>query len=743
MNKFSTEAGQNHWKRHVHLVLLLVKYGFSVLITVLAFTTVREWKYLVVSLVELATILAFSYVVLNRISWLGHLLHFLLLLLYNIQTLVMYFGGSFTAFIMLNNLGSLQGLSGKFMAYLAWAVPMLICTCIPAKRITEKRNHFFATILAIWVVAYGIACIVFTNVYSPIANVYYLYQDWSAYRAIAAQVQNLSADRKAFYQAEISSGVDKPEALPENPNIILIFVEGLSENIVFDSRGITPNISEFKNMSLSFDNYYNHSFATYRGLIGQLYSAYQYDNLDTNPLISIQSILKEKGYQTTFINTEPSNQDFTNYLASFQFDELVSDVSLENSYHYINDSNAYEILYRTVTEQHEVGQPFFTAIYTFGTHVSFDSPDMQYGDGSDSLLNRFYNTDYWFGEFFEKFQNSELAEDTILVLTTDHATYADDDFRKTFPDYVRKSIEVDKMPLYIYHQGIQSQRLDANGRNSLDLVPTLLDYLDISEPNYFLGSSLFFPAPGESEFDTVSYHPTLILSTQDGEIEELTGKEYSAFMEQATKYFAVINGEEAEEGAEEVVSATVSEDCSTLTITLRDGEQYENIWFPVWSQVDEQDDLVWYQAVQDDEGNWSCVVDLRRHNDKGLYIIHIYTGKEKPEQKLAIDPLSVFVPNEPPCHLDAEVSGDQSIVTYVLHDAAEYTDIQFAVWSQENDQDDLVWYQPTCSEDGEWTYTVKVADHCFTLPDNLIVHVYGKEPESEEQVFIKAVIIAF
>ena len=60
MNKFSTEAGQNHWKRHVHLVLLLVKYGFSVLITVLAFTTVREWKYLVVSLVELATILAFS-----------------------------------------------------------------------------------------------------------------------------------------------------------------------------------------------------------------------------------------------------------------------------------------------------------------------------------------------------------------------------------------------------------------------------------------------------------------------------------------------------------------------------------------------------------------------------------------------------------------------------------------------------------------------------------------------------------
>ena len=101
--------------------------------------------------------------------------------------------------------------------------------------------------------------------------------------------------------------------------MILIFTEGLSRSIIWDERNIMPNLRALESESLSFTNYYNHTFATFRGLIGQLYSGYQFDNLDTNGLISLQAILGKRGYQTAFINTEPSNTEFSEYLAVLPF----------------------------------------------------------------------------------------------------------------------------------------------------------------------------------------------------------------------------------------------------------------------------------------------------------------------------------------------------------------------------------------------------------------------------------------
>lgn len=65
--------------------------------------------------------------------------------------------------------------------------------------------------------------------------------------------------------------------------------------------------------------------------------------------------------------------------------------------------------------------------------MSFDSPDQKFGDGKHFLLNRFYNFDYYFKEFLQKFENSSLADNTILVFTADHATFEDSDFQAFLP----------------------------------------------------------------------------------------------------------------------------------------------------------------------------------------------------------------------------------------------------------------------------------------------------------------------
>ena len=196
-------------------------------------------------------------------------------------------------------------------------------------------------------------------------------QEYSSMRKTLISQENVTVN---FYQRVVRNYLEKPTDLPDLPNIVLIMTEGLSQSIVEDERQITPNILDFQKKSLTFTNYYNHTFATYRGIIGQLYSGYQFSNLDTNTLTSIQSILADKGYSTSFINTEPNNLDFTHYLESMGFQQIISDKNLNSgSVNTASDKEAYELLFKTIQEEGD--QPFFVVMYTYGTHVTLDSTD--------------------------------------------------------------------------------------------------------------------------------------------------------------------------------------------------------------------------------------------------------------------------------------------------------------------------------------------------------------------------------
>ena len=408
---------------------------------------------------------------------------------------------------------------------------------------------------------------------------------------------------------------------------------------------------------------------------------------------------------------------------------------MDSSNGYIPDKDAYELLYDTVIEQNQKEQPFFTTIYTFGTHVTLDSPDEQYGDGTNPALNKFFNTDFQFGIFLERFRESELYDNTLLILTSDHATCADDDFRSTFSDYSRQSFGLDKIPFCIYHKGIEARVIDANGRNSLCIAPTLLDYLDISEPNYFLGTSLFVSDYDESKYSTTFYYPGEILSTVGGEIKELSEEDYLDFWGKLTMYFAATNNDDLMD-----ISAIVSDDCSNLTITFSSEQEYPNIWFYVWSQENGQDDLACYQAVKENN-SWTYTVDLGKHGSKGAYYVHVYEGKERPEQIL-IDTLP-YIPNYPPYHLEIETSKDCSKVDIALSNTGNYVNFLFPIWSEANGQDDIVWYQPEKDENGIWRCVIDVADHSDSISSSLVIHVYGKLQEQDEYKFITNSILNF
>ena len=173
-----------------------------------------------------------------------------------------------------------------------------------------------------------------------------------------------------------------------------------------------------------------------------------------------------------------------------------------------------------------------------------DRSEYQFGDGTDHVLNRFHNVDYYFGELMEKIASNPDLENTLVVFTTDHATYVDEDFLKAFADfYSRDDSFCDEIPLFFYYSGITPEKMDVGGRNSLDAAPTILDYLDMDGENYFLGDSLFSPRKDSISIDMIHSIPNQgwYVSTYDGMICELTEEEQQLFIPEIIEYTNLAN----------------------------------------------------------------------------------------------------------------------------------------------------------------------------------------------------------
>ena len=287
---------------------------------------------------------------------------------------------------------------------------------------------------------------------------------------------------------------------------------------ISDRRNICPHLRHWQEKSLSFSNYYNHTVATYRGIISQLFSGYQLKNTDSNNLVSIQGMLSGRGYRTEFLNVEPMNATFTGYLEKLGFEEVRAAIrgNGDPQSSIITDKEAYESLLERAVENAKKQAPFFICMYSVGTHVSFDSPDVKYGDGSSPMLNKFFNLDTQFNKFMEEFEKLPVSNGTLVVFTADHCTVEEDEYLRTFSMKNRSSM-ADAIPLFFYYPGIEPGEIDADGRNSIDLVPTLLDYLDMDGENYFLGNSMFsVRGDNGNEFDTVFFDGSKLETTVGG-----------------------------------------------------------------------------------------------------------------------------------------------------------------------------------------------------------------------------------
>ncbi len=321
-----------------------------------------------------------------------------------------------------------------------------------------------------------------------------------------------AAKQKIIYGKDWVYSNTKDESIPNlwGKNVITIFSEGFSQDIIDKFNrysNLTPNISHLLDRSLWFDNYFNHTATTYRGIRGQMSSSYQYVGVDyystveidivkkrmDNTVVNISSILQDNGYHTYFLCAHTKDDHMSKYLESFGFDRVYTADDFKDDGTELTDRELFEGLYKLLDSK-DLKAPYFIGIYNLGTHYGQKSPDEVYNFQENELLNVMFNYDFQFGNFLRKFDNNgDLRKNTTLIITADHATFPGDEYVRAFKTEAYKVDKVlGKIPFIIYDEAISSQRIDVGGKNSLDFAPTLLHLLRINKAdNYFLGCSLY------------------------------------------------------------------------------------------------------------------------------------------------------------------------------------------------------------------------------------------------------------
>jgi arylsulfatase len=335
--------------------------------------------------------------------------------------------------------------------------------------------------------------------------------------------------------AGCSAGEHPTRAPNDGMNVVIALVDTLRADHMSCygySRSTTPHIDEFSERAILFERARSQASCTFPSVNSLLTSRFgAFFLFQPNGYMgvpegtkSLAEILEESGYRTAafsaspIVRSSPSREN--------------PDGGYGRGFNVFDESCLFreaECINQQATRWLEdVTEPFFLYLHYMDPHDPYKTPrgyrnvyagefegpifirdgnpnpiaDMVYGDGSDVVVSRrdidhlldLYDDEirYFDGEFASLLRSLEergVLDHTVIVLASDHG----EEFMEHGDHIKHCRVLFDtstRVPLIVRIPGINGRRISTAVQN-LDLVPTLLDYLNIDFPGEgFSGASL-------------------------------------------------------------------------------------------------------------------------------------------------------------------------------------------------------------------------------------------------------------
>ena len=284
-------------------------------------------------------------------------------------------------------------------------------------------------------------------------------------------------------------------------NVFVIALESFSKEYIggLNGRkiGYTPFLDSLMKESFTCTNAFSDGKKSIEGIPAIVASIptwsdepYIFSQYGSNQINSLASLLKKQGYYSAFFHGGDNGTMGFDVFASFAgYDNYYGRNEYNNEKDYdgnwgIWDEEFLQYTAKTINTKH---QPFFVTLFTLSSHHPYNIPEKYKGkfkDGPLQIEKSISYTDYALRKFFETAKKMPWYNNTLFVLTADHTGVSED-------AYFNNRIGNYSIPIIYYMPNSNLKRFDSTTTQHIDIMPSVLDYINYPESYFSFGTSVF------------------------------------------------------------------------------------------------------------------------------------------------------------------------------------------------------------------------------------------------------------
>lgn len=288
--------------------------------------------------------------------------------------------------------------------------------------------------------------------------------------------------------------------LPDGTNVVIILLESFGTEFIgaYNPPGFTPFFDSLIEQSLAFEYAFSNGKKSIEAVPAVLASI---PTLMENPYISspygdnqlqaLPTILKKYGYESAFYHGATNgSMRFDGFSKICGFDHYVGRYEYNNDAHFDKTWGILDEYFNPWTAQQisQLKQPFFATLFTLSSHHPYFIPEhmrdkIKYGP--QPICGSINYGDYALARFFEEAQQQPWYDNTLFVILADHSPST------TTPEYKTRT-HLYRIPIVFFDpKGRIQPEKSKEIFQQLDIMPTLLDLLNIDTRYYGFGNSYY------------------------------------------------------------------------------------------------------------------------------------------------------------------------------------------------------------------------------------------------------------
>jgi glucan phosphoethanolaminetransferase (alkaline phosphatase superfamily) len=208
--------------------------------------------------------------------------------------------------------------------------------------------------------------------------------------------------------------------------------------------------------------------------------------------------LNTAGYQSIFLTSQKSTEfNMDKLLSKLGFDTVIDNISLSsNASNRLNDPDFFKQAVPYLLNTLKKETPFLLHLINNQTHGPYFTYEAKYADRKARYLAAVREADCTLETFITDLGKYIDLSNTFIIFTGDHGeSFGEEGYTSHANSIIQPQLQV---PFVIYHPEVSPQMFSFS--THFDVMPTLLDFCGVSQPNNIIGSSLFNPSHHEHCF---------------------------------------------------------------------------------------------------------------------------------------------------------------------------------------------------------------------------------------------------